>query len=182
MSDPRMLIPVDEVIAAQHAAQISVPAPSDHRHEQCPVWQEAQDLHAELWHLLSLVLEVFNHQRPARQLRAALTSELLAALRIRSHRMSGLHRLRSLHTCRPAEDVIELCATSWVTFRTRLPRAMAIAARLERRSRRWVCTDLCLLGSAEEAAPGVRRSDEGARSRSVGRAHATPAAQAVKPR
>ncbi|MVU80625.1 hypothetical protein GPX89_25665 [Nocardia sp. ET3-3] len=95
-----------------------------------------------LSHFLVMVLEVFDHRRPATQLRAMVSARLLSALVTRSLRAHGCHRLHSVHTCWCAEDVVEFCATVWVTPQSGPARAMALAGRMEHQRKGWITTEL----------------------------------------
>ncbi|MCU1642950.1 MAG: Protein smf [Nocardia sp.] len=110
--------------------------------ETFPVRIGSGEIHQQLWHLLSRLVEVINHRRPAMQLRGLLSEKVLAGLLTRARCAQGRYRLHSLHACRCAENVIEFCATVWVTDRRDRSRALTVAGRLERQRDRWVATEL----------------------------------------
>jgi Family of unknown function (DUF6459) len=110
-----------------------------------PVWDEAGRVRDQLRQLVCLILEVLDGRRKVEQLRGVLDPQVHAALqtRLRGGGAAGRqHRLRTLHTCRPAEGIIELCGTVAVSTPTGRPSAIALAARVERRGRGWRCTAL----------------------------------------
>jgi hypothetical protein len=89
------------------------------------------------------VLEALSGRRPLRQLQGQLDPTVYAALSTRISRepnvMQGI-RLRSVHVCQPADDVIVACATL-----LRQNCAQALVARLENRNHGWLCTLLRLV-------------------------------------
>lgn len=111
--------------------------------EGTPVWDEPAATRAQLWRLLRLVLEVLDGRRPPGQLRDSLSGPVFESLLTRSQHTAGRrHRLCSLHTCRPAPGVIELCGTVLVSSPRGGQRAVALAARMEHTGSRWRCTVL----------------------------------------
>ena len=113
------------------------PPPKD-----CPVWDEPGEVRDQMWRLLSLILEVLDGRRPIAHLRGTVTPSIFESLHTRSRFTAGhQHRLRTLHTCRPARGVLEICGTVAITS-AKHTRAMAVAARVEQRRGRWMCTAL----------------------------------------
>jgi hypothetical protein len=96
----------------------------------------------EVTRLVAMLIEVLDGRRPASQLRDMLSEQVYAALqtRVRTTRPGRARRLRSIHPCRPAPGVLELCATFGTPHRT-----FAAALRLEYRAGRWRCTALRVL-------------------------------------
>jgi len=96
----------------------------------------------EVTRLVTMLIEVLDGRRPASQLRDMLSEQVYAALqtRVRTTRPGHGRRLRSIHPCRPAPGVLELCATFGTPHRT-----FAAALRLEYRAGRWRCTALRVL-------------------------------------
>lgn len=93
--------------------------------------------------LLNAVCEVLDGRRPLRQVGPLLSLPVQEAIRTRVRRRGVVDtalRLRSLRTCSPAPDVIEVCATL-----TCGPRVRAAAARIEVRHGSWLCTALRVL-------------------------------------
>lgn len=111
-----------------------------------PVWNEPGQVRDLLWRLVSLVLEALDGRRPADHLRGLVSERLYQSMRTRSRACltAGLaHRLRTLHTCRPADGIIEVCGVVAVSSaRARCPAMIAVAGRVERRGDRWRCTAL----------------------------------------
>lgn len=114
-----------------------------------PVWDEPGRPRELLWRLLSILLEALDGKRQIGQLRGAMDDQVYEAMLTRTRRPrppGHQHRLLSLHTCRPAEDVIELCATVRVAGDARAPRgnwrAMTLAGRVVLRDGAWRCTAL----------------------------------------
>src|SRR5437660_1448506 len=102
----------------------------------CPVWDEPGQVRDLIWRLLCVVLEVLDGRRPIDHLRGTLTPAVFESLRTRCHRTAGRqHRLRTLHTCRPAQGALEICGTVAVSF-AKHTKAIAIAARVEQRAGR----------------------------------------------
>jgi Family of unknown function (DUF6459) len=123
------------------------PPPGD-----CPVWNEPGQVRDLLWRLVSLVLEALDGRRPVDHLHGLVSERLYHSVRTRSRACltaGRAHRLRTLHTCRPADGVIEVCGVVAVTSaRARRPAMIAVAGRVERRGDRWRCTALRPLYSA----------------------------------
>jgi hypothetical protein len=112
--------------------------------EDVPVWDEPGEVRGLVWRLVCLVLEVFDGRRPVAHLRGIVTPEVFEAIRTRAQYTAGRqHRLRTLHTCRPARDVLELCGTLSATH-TKRTRTLALVA----------CRCLVLLFLAGRLAPG----------------------------
>lgn len=111
--------------------------------EDCPVWDEPGEVRDLQWRLLCLILEVLDGRRPPGQLRGFVTPSVYESLVTRRSRSvpGRQHRLRTLHTCRPARGVLEVCGTITVTTGRHI-RALAVAARVEQRRSRWLCTVL----------------------------------------
>ncbi len=90
------------------------------------------DPHEVGW-LLNTILEAYDGRRTAAQIRPLIDRALY-------ERLSGSrpprirHRAKSVHTCLPAEGVIEASARVEVGNRV-----VALAARFERRKAGWVC-------------------------------------------
>ncbi|HEY8372198.1 MAG TPA: Rv3235 family protein [Pseudonocardiaceae bacterium] len=93
--------------------------------------------------LLTAILEVLAHRRPAQQLRHVLGPDghrALAELRTQ-HPAGRPPRLRSLRVSSPREGAVEVCAALWCGSRLR-----ALAGRIETRpDGRWHCTTLTVL-------------------------------------
>jgi uncharacterized protein DUF6459 len=109
-----------------------------------PVWDEPGQVRDRIWRLVCMVLEVLDGRRPIAHLHGLVEPTVRASLLTRT-RQSGTagrqHRLRTLHTCRPADGVVELCGTVIVSKpKGRRSPAIALAARLELREDRWLCT------------------------------------------
>src|SRR3989440_4098602 len=103
-----------------------------------PVWDEPGEVRDQLWRLLCLVLEVFDGRRAITQLNGTVSPPVFASLSTRSQFTAGRqHRLRTLHSCRPAPGVLEICATVAVSTPARRPHAITLAARVEQRRGRW---------------------------------------------
>jgi hypothetical protein len=110
-----------------------------------PVWDEPGPVRERTLRVISLVLEVLDGRRPAGHLGELVGPRLLASLETRSRRTgsAGLqHRLRTLHTCRPVDGVVEVCGTVTVSTPAGWARVIALAARVERWGDRWLCTTL----------------------------------------
>ncbi|RZS34002.1 hypothetical protein EV193_110152 [Herbihabitans rhizosphaerae] len=113
-----------------------------------PASQERDDRDATdlgLRRMMTVVLEVLDGHRPVGQLRTLLTNPAYESLLTRVRASTARHRLRSLYTCRPADGVIELCATVNVTTRDGRRRVLAAAGRVELTRRGWRCTVLRML-------------------------------------
>ena len=97
--------------------------------------------------VLRQVLEALDGRRPVEQLRPLLSRtvrhDLLA--RLREVGTGGQHTLRSIHTCRPAADVVEVSVVIDYRPPAGPPRVVAAATRFERDGARWRCTVLALL-------------------------------------
>ncbi|HEV2779143.1 MAG TPA: Rv3235 family protein [Actinophytocola sp.] len=110
-----------------------------------PVWDEPGPVRDLIWRLACMVLEVLDGRRPIAHVHGLVAPTVHAALLTRT-RQAGTagrqHRLRTLHTCRPADGIVELCGTVTVSAPGRRPRIIALAARVESRRNRWVCTAL----------------------------------------
>lgn len=97
--------------------------------------------------VLRQVLEALDGRRPVEQLRPLMSRnarhDLLA--RLRDVGRGGQHTLRSIHTCRPAADVLEVSVM--IDYRPPVgpPRVVAAATRFERDGARWRCMVLVLL-------------------------------------
>lgn len=114
------------------------PPPAD-----CPVWDEPGEVRAQLWRLICLILEVLDGRRKVEHLRGLVAPAVFEALATRTqHTVGRQHRLRTLHTCRPARGILELCGTIAVTTPSQRPHAITVAARLEQRPTHWLCTAL----------------------------------------
>lgn len=111
--------------------------------EDCPVWDEPGPVRDTQWRLLCLILEVLDGRRATGHLRGFVTPSVYESLITRRsrHIPGRQHRLRTLHTCRPARGVLELCGTVAVTT-GKHTRALAITARVEEHNGRWLCTVL----------------------------------------
>jgi hypothetical protein len=127
--------------------------------EDAPVWDETGPLRDTLWRMLCLILEVMDGRRPIGQLRPAVDARLYEALLTRSRQFGAagtVHRPRSLHTCRPVANTVELCATVHVsapsTNLRRRPDVITVAGRVEHHRGRWLCTVLRPLHSPRSAA------------------------------
>jgi hypothetical protein len=118
------------------------PPPDPPPPEDCPVWDEPGEVRGQMWRLVCVVLEVLDGRRPIDHLRGTLMPPVFESLRTRTPQSAGhQHRLRTLHTCRPARDVLEVCGIVAVTM-PKHTKAIAIAARVEKRRGRWMCTVL----------------------------------------
>ncbi|WP_327146808.1 Rv3235 family protein [Nocardia sp. NBC_01327] len=137
---PRLEPPTESRTSTVQPIPKAVPARPPIDHGPFPMWSENGDIREQTWHLLANILEVLDHRRTARQLRNHLSRPMIASLETRAKTTRGQRQLHTLHICRPRPDVIEACATVWVREPARPPRAVAIAARLEHRQRRWLCT------------------------------------------
>ncbi|BEK93849.1 hypothetical protein NSK11_contig00181-0011 [Nocardia seriolae] len=107
-----------------------------------PVWSESGEVRDWVVRLVSLLIETFNHRRDVDQFASMLDPKVRAALVTRTRSTRGRHRLATLHTCRLSEDIVEFCATIWVSTADRSLHALALAGRMERRTNTWVCTVL----------------------------------------
>jgi hypothetical protein len=111
-----------------------------------PVWNEPGQVRDLLWRLVTLVLEALDGRRPLGHLNGLVEGRLYQSLRTRTRQRDPAgrtHRLRTLHTCRPADGIIEVCGIVTVSAaRSRQPAVIAVAGRVERRGDRWRCTAL----------------------------------------
>lgn len=102
--------------------------------------------------LVRALLEIFAGDRPARQLAAAVTPELLSDLeagRWRRAQRAWVGSLLSVHVSEPADGVAEVCAAfaglelcRRGTGRVEQRRVRCLALRLEGRDGRWMVTAL----------------------------------------
>lgn len=102
--------------------------------------------------LVRALLEIFAGDRPARQLAAAVTPELLCELeagRWRRAQRAWAGSLLSVHVSQPADGVAEVCAAfaglelrRRGTGRVEARRVRCLALRLEGRDGRWMVTAL----------------------------------------
>lgn len=114
----------------------ALPPPSGY-----PVWNEPRPVRDQMWRLLSLVLEVLDARRPLEHLRGIVAARVFESVRTRTMYLAGTQlRLRTLHTCRPAQRVLEVCGTAAAHSGHRRLRAIAVAARVEHRPGGWLCT------------------------------------------
>lgn len=98
---------------------------------------------SELHALLRAILEALDGRRPVEQLRHRFSNHCYRILLRQRRDENGQGRVRCLnrvHTCRPAQGVIELCATI-----RRSGRMEAVAARIEFDHLGWRCTAMLLL-------------------------------------
>jgi hypothetical protein len=95
---------------------------------------------ASLRRLLTGVLEVLDHRRPAWQLAGMLPCGYQRALVTTALAGVGLSRLGSVHVFRTAEDVVDLCARV-----ERGGRSQAMTGRLMVRGDRWEFALLALV-------------------------------------
>lgn len=98
---------------------------------------------SELHALLRAILEALDGRRPVEQLRHRFSDHCYRTLLRQRRDENGHGRVRCLtrvHTCRPAQGVIELCATI-----RRSGRMEAAAARIEFDHLGWRCTAMLLL-------------------------------------
>lgn len=102
---------------------------------------------ALLAHVLRHVLEVLDRRRPFDQLRWVLPPDDVERLltRLQSVPPGGRHVLRSIHTCSPADDALEMCAVVDYRPPEGPRRVFAAAARFEHDGERWQCTLLRLI-------------------------------------
>jgi hypothetical protein len=93
-----------------------------------------------LGRMMTTILEACQGRRPAMQVRPLLVPELYARLLATEPSSRQPYVVRSVHTCRPADDVVETCAVVHCG-----PRALAVAARFETSPTGWRCTQFDLL-------------------------------------
>ncbi|GAB3458994.1 Rv3235 family protein [Actinophytocola sediminis] len=104
-----------------------------------------------LWRLVVHLLEVLDGRRGVHQLRAMLSDTAYEALltRLRVTPPGRRHKLRKVHSCLPAPDVVELSAVFEIVDggpSARRPRRVRAAAiRLEKVKDRWHCAVLRIL-------------------------------------
>jgi len=102
--------PPGPAAAAAPLPPIAAPAPP--RPPGMPTWAESGRTRARLALLVGLILEAVDGRRPLDQVRDLVVPAVYASLCTRRRQVLGRrHRLRSLHTCRPRPDTVELCAT-----------------------------------------------------------------------
>lgn len=141
MSNPSLTFPPVEVVSSgdERFDSVSSGASQDGHY---PVWSETGEVRDHVERLVSLMVEAFNHRRTVDQFETLLAPKVFAALGTRARSAQGQHRLATLHTCRPTDDVVEFCATVWVSSSAHSLRALALAGRMEHRADRWICTVL----------------------------------------
>jgi hypothetical protein len=93
-----------------------------------------------LGRMVTTILEACQGRRPATQVRPLLVPELYDRLLAAEPPSGQPYVVRSVHTCLPADDVVETCATVHCG-----PRALAVAARFESSPTGWRCTQFDLL-------------------------------------
>lgn len=144
-TEPPFLVPVRNIAEQRTPPANTAPEQSAYPHGPFPRWEAPDPIRDQVWHLLSSVLEVFDHRRTVHQLRNQLSPNVIAALETRTRTTFGqqrLHRLHSLHLTHPDAAVIEGCGLMWVSEPRRPERAAAIAIRMEQRKKQWICTAL----------------------------------------
>jgi hypothetical protein len=120
--------PPGPAAAAAPLPPIAAPAPP--RPPGMPTWAESGRTRARLALLVGLILEAVDGRRPLDQVRDLVVPAVYASLCTRRRQVLGRrHRLRSLHTCRPRPDTVELCATVAISQGQRPPRYAAFVAR-----------------------------------------------------
>jgi hypothetical protein len=92
-----------------------------------------------LGRMMTTILEACQGRRPATQVRPLLVPELYDRL-LATAPPRQPYVVRSVHTCRPADNVVETCAVVHCG-----PRALAVAARFETSPTGWRCTEFDLL-------------------------------------
>ena len=90
--------------------------------------------------MMTKILEACQGRRPLAQIRQLLEPELYERLLAAEPPGKQPCVMRSVHTCRPADNTVESCATVHSG-----PRAFAIAARFEISPTGWLCTRFELL-------------------------------------
>lgn len=93
-----------------------------------------------LGRMMTTILEACQGRRPATQVRPLLVPELYDRLLATEPPGRQPYVVRSVHTCRPADNVVETCAIVHCG-----PRALAVAARFETSPTGWRCTQFDLL-------------------------------------
>lgn len=113
-----------------------------------PVWTEPPQVRLRLWRLMTTLLEVLDGSRTigqARQLFAPTAYEATLT-RVRAGRARAVqYRLRTLRTCRPTADAIELCGVLTARRHGGRTREHAVIARVEYDDGGWRCTELRVL-------------------------------------
>ncbi|MBK1785722.1 Rv3235 family protein [Prauserella cavernicola] len=94
----------------------------------------------QLHHVLTAMLEVHAGRRPAVQLGQWLVPALQHAMRDRARVRGPRYTLHKVYTCRPREDVVEVCGTADTG-----QRVLAVTARFEHRRDSWRCTAFTVL-------------------------------------
>lgn len=153
---PLRPVPPDPDELDGFAVPAPIPPPPPVPLAEAPMWDERGPVRERLWRLVRLVLEVLDGRRQLDQLREMLNPAVYQSL-LTTHRRTGTgwqHRLRTMHTCRPAPDVVEVCATlALVSARTGRGRIVAVAARVVEREGGLVCTALRLLYPSPRSTP-----------------------------
>jgi hypothetical protein len=85
--------------------------------------------------MLTKILEAYQGRRPMVQIQRLLEPELYERLRTAEPPSRQPCVVRSVHTCRPAANAVETCATVHSG-----PRAFAVTARFETSESSWLCT------------------------------------------
>lgn len=97
--------------------------------------------------VLRRVLEAIDGRRPVAQLHSLLPDAVFEGMltRLRTTGPGAQHILRSMRTCYPSSEAVEVAAV--IDFRPRVgeQRVIAAAARFEHEDDRWMCTVLRLL-------------------------------------
>jgi hypothetical protein len=93
-----------------------------------------------LGRMMTTILEACQGRRPATQVRPLLVPELYDRLLTTEAPSRQPYVVRSVHTCLPADDVVETCAVVHCGSR-----ALAVAARFESSPTGWRCTQFDLL-------------------------------------
>jgi hypothetical protein len=93
-----------------------------------------------LGRMMTTILEACQGRRPAIQVRPLLVPELYDRLLATEPPGRQPYVVRSVRTCRPADNVVETCAVVHCG-----PRALAVAARFETSPTGWRCTQFDLL-------------------------------------
>lgn len=111
----------------------------EHRLEVPEVRIQPAEFQTTHW-LLTAVVEVLDQRRPLTQVQHHVDTQVFAALetrlKTRAHTAHTIH-LQSVHACQPVAGVIEACGVINYGQSVR-----ALAARLEARKKRWLCTVL----------------------------------------
>jgi hypothetical protein len=90
--------------------------------------------------MVTAILEAHEGRRPPSQVRPLLEAELYQRLLTGTRPSARPFVVRKVHTCVPAEDAVEACAT--VHTGTRV---FALAARFEKKPSGWRCTSFELV-------------------------------------